>query len=279
MPEKYNFKTAIKWSGVKGKQAPVIIKYFKREIKTYYEPFAGSCAVLYHLMKSKNHVVNHFVISDLNKDLIDTWLEIKNKPQEMFHYYGELYKRYMELDWGERKYFYRNIRNRFNLEKSPYDFFFIMRTAVNGMPRYNKRGEFNTSNQLKQNPVSPKNLLPIITDWSNLLNAHNVEIIHSDYRKITSRKEDVVYLDPPYTGSKGMYYGTIDYTEFFDWITSKNEGSIFLSFDGYIEKFKETIVPQNIFNKRIEIENGNSSFRRQKMSENGIVKEFLFFNE
>ena len=44
----------------------------------------------------------------------------------------------------KREYFYK-IRERFNKEKSPYDFMFIMGTTTNGMPRYNLKGEFNNS--------------------------------------------------------------------------------------------------------------------------------------
>ena len=85
-----------------------------------------------------------------------------------------------------------------------------MRTAVNGMPRYNKKGEFNTSNQLKQNPISPENLYPVLEDWSNLLNLKSVKFECKSYSNISPNDNDVVYFDPPYSSSSGMYFGDFD---------------------------------------------------------------------
>ena len=39
------FQPVIKWSGSKRSQASEIIKYFPKEIDTYYEPFCGGCSV------------------------------------------------------------------------------------------------------------------------------------------------------------------------------------------------------------------------------------------
>lgn len=36
-----NFQPVIKWSGSKRSQANEIIKYFPKNINTYYEPFVG----------------------------------------------------------------------------------------------------------------------------------------------------------------------------------------------------------------------------------------------
>lgn len=271
------FNPAIKWSGVKGKQSSNIVKLFPKEIKIYYEPFLGSGAMAYKLMET-NHFIKKYILSDLNNDLISTWIIIKNDYLSILHSYKELYGKYMSLDWGDRKFFYKEIRSRFNKYKSPHDFFFIMRTAVNGMPRYNKKGEFNTSNQLKQNPINPNRLEKVLFDWSILLNKNDTEFLNANYQELKSEKGDVLYLDPPYSGSKNMYYGTISYEMLWDWIRNQY-GKVFMSFDGYINLKDEIIVPKNLFNKRIEIENGNSSFRRQKLSENGIVKEYLFYNE
>lgn len=65
------FQPVIKWSGSKRSQCENIIKYFPKEIDTYYEPFCGGASVCRALMESKDHKVNKFACSDLNRDLIN----------------------------------------------------------------------------------------------------------------------------------------------------------------------------------------------------------------
>ena len=71
------FQPVIKWSGSKRSQANDIISYFPKEIATYYEPFCGGASILRALLDS-DIKVHHYVASDLNKDLIDLFLAIKN---------------------------------------------------------------------------------------------------------------------------------------------------------------------------------------------------------
>ena len=73
------FEPAIKWSGSKRSQAEKILEFFPKEIDTYYEPFCGGCSVLRRLLDSDIKVKN-YVCSDLNQDLINLWIEIKNHP-------------------------------------------------------------------------------------------------------------------------------------------------------------------------------------------------------
>ena len=73
------FQPLIKWSGSKRSQASEIIKYFPKEIDTYYEPFCGGCSVLRTLLES-NIKVNRYICSDLNTELIELWRLIKSNP-------------------------------------------------------------------------------------------------------------------------------------------------------------------------------------------------------
>jgi len=77
-----------------------------------------------------------------------------------------------------------------------------------------------------------------------LLNENDVQFEHQDYKNIVSNKNDVVYLDPPYAGTKGMYYGTIDYDDLWNWIEVQ-KGFVVLSFDGKTttHEYDTNIVP------------------------------------
>ena len=271
------FQPVIKWSGSKRSQSEEIIKYFPKEIDTYYEPFCGGCSVLFQLLHS-DIKVNNYVCSDKNKGLIDLWNLIKVNPKLVSDSYSIMWNELNIDDNKERKkqYFYM-VRERYNNKHNPTDFMFIMRTTTNGMPRYNNNGEFNNSFHITRNGILPNKLEKIIYQWSEALNKNNVKFINQEYNNIVTNKNDFVYLDPPYANTKGMYYGTIDYNILWNWLKQQSCKYI-LSFDGKTNNDDMTQnIPTNIYSKHIYLNNGNSSFRRViGKSKNTIVKESLY---
>lgn len=271
------YEPVIKWSGSKRSQAENIISHFPKEIDTYYEPFCGGASVLRRLLES-NVKVNRYICSDLNSDLISLWKEIKYNPSDVSNHYNELWHELNADDDKERKKIYfSKVRSRFNKEKCPLDFMFIMRTTTNGMPRYNNKGEFNNSFHITRNGIKPKTLDKIIHRWSKLLNDNNVEFECCSYENIKPNKNDFIYLDPPYANTKGMYYGRIDYDELWDWLRSV-ECRYALSFDGISGNINNTYeVPANVYNYHEYLLSGNSSFKRTiGKSSDSVVYESLY---
>lgn len=175
----------------------------------------------------------------------------------------------------KKQYFYM-IRKRFNEEKNPLDFMFIMRTTTNGMPRYNLSGEFNNSFHITRDGIKPDTLRSIIIKWSEVLNEYNVEFICQDYQNIITKPNDYMYLDPPYANTKGMYYGVLDYNVFWEWLR-KQPCSYALSFDGVSGEIDSTYaVPKDIYNKHEYLLSGNSSLRIIGKSNDSIVYESLY---
>jgi len=253
---------AIKWSGSKRPIAKEIAESFPDNINTYYEPFCGGCSVLYYLLNNCKITAKRYVCSDINNDLIDLWNTIKENPHEVIARYSKMWSDLKVLNIEDRRKYFYTVRSRFNKEKSPYDFMFIMRTTTNGMPRYNKSGEFNNSFHITRGGMNPKEFETTITRWADLLNKNNVEFVCRDYSEINSDNEDVIYLDPPYAGTKGMYYGTIDYAKLWTWVKNQ-KGFVALSFDGRTTSTEYSdLVPKDIFKKHKLICSGNSSFRR-----------------
>ena len=271
------FQPVIKWSGSKRSQSEEIIKYFPKEIDTYYEPFCGGCSVLFQLLHSDIKVKN-YVCSDKNKGLIDLWNLIKVDPKLVSHSYSIMWNELNIDDNKERKkqYFYM-VRERYNNKHSPTDFMFIMRTTTNGMPRYNNNGDFNNSFHVTRNGILPNKLEKIIYQWSEVLNKNNVEFINQEYNNILTKENDFIYLDPPYANTKGMYYGAIDYNILWNWLKQQS-CKYALSFNGKTNNEDMTQnIPTNIYSKHIYLNSGNSSFRRViGKSKNTIVKESLY---
>ena len=272
------FEPAVKWSGSKRSQAKEIIDLFPKEIETYYEPFCGGCSVLRRLLSS-DIKVNKYICSDINQDLIKLWIMIRDNPIELSCYYEKLWHELNIDDNKERKKnYFESVRTRYNTEHDAKDFLFIMRTTTNGMPRYNSRGEFNNSFHITRNGIEPKKLENILLEWSNLLKVNEVEFVCQSFDKIESKEKDILYLDPPYFNTKGMYFhNSIDFNEFFYWLR-KQKGKYFLSFDGKSGEIDNTYsVPTDLYSEHKYLRSGNSSFKRTiGKSNNSIVYESLY---
>lgn len=264
----------IKWSGSKRNQADKIVNMMPKEIDTYYEPFVGGGSVFIKLATSSIKV-NKFILSDINDDLISLWKIIVSDPVGVYQHYRTLWEEMSSIkDWDKKKKYYLNIRERFNKSKSPYDFMFIMRTTFNGMPRYNKNGVFNNPLHPNRNGIVPEKLLNIMMEWREIIQSKNVTFLNQSYEEIKTSENDVLYLDPPYAGIKGMYYGTLDnYDALWNFLRNQ-KAKWLLSFDGKTTSEDYTIkIPSDIYKSHEFLENGNSSFRRLNGKSN---KEYVF---
>lgn len=263
---KRRFEPAVKWSGSKRSQVWEILKYFPKEIDTYYEPFCGGCSVLMGLLLSQDAIsVNRFVCSDLNADLINLWKAIKYRPDIVSRHYRKLWVEMNSVDdCNFKRGYFEAVRDRLNRDHNPLDFLFIMRTTTNGMPRYNSDGKFNNSFHITRNGINPDRLDRIINDWSVLLNKYDVRFVAQDYRKTLDvvGKDDFVYLDPPYANTSGMYYGSLPTDELFDFLVQL-PCHYAMSYDGKAGSEDNTYaVPTDCYIKHVYIDSGNSSFRR-----------------
>lgn len=274
------FQPVIKWSGSKRSQCQNIIKYFPKEINTYYEPFCGGASVLRGLLES-DIKVKQYVCSDLNEGLIELWKLIKEDPVSVSNHYEKLWTELNQYeDKAIKRQYFENVRERYNKEHNPLDFMFIMRTTTNGMPRYNQKGEFNNSFHITRNGIDPERLRKIINEWSVLLNKNNVCFKCCSYDTIIPQKGDFMYLDPPYAGTKGMYFGGFDNKNLFEYLR-KIDCSWAMSYDGISGKEDNTFeVPQDLYDEHLYIKSGNSSFKRViGKSNDSIVYESLYLKK
>ena len=64
--------------------------------------------------------------------------------------------------------YYREVKNRFNQEHSPFDFIFLSRAGFNGMMRFNRRGEWNIPFCKKPNRFLPAYITKICNQVGKL---------------------------------------------------------------------------------------------------------------
>jgi DNA adenine methylase len=183
----------LKWVGGKRQLIPEIEKYFPntREISTYYEPFVGGGAVLFHFQPKKA------VINDINEELINLYKVIKNDVDlliEDLKTYKNNEKLYYEVRALDRTPEFKNLTNIQRASRTH----FLNKTCYNGLYRVNSSGEFNTPFGKYKNPdIVNETVLKAVSIY---FNKSNMKILNGDYEESLKgiRKGAFVYFDPPY---------------------------------------------------------------------------------
>ena len=269
----------MKWSGSKDSQAKQIISYFPKKINYYYEPFIGGGSIFLELLNS-NIEINNFILSDANEELINVWRMIQKNPHFLIFTYKQHYTNFNSSDFQQRKDYFTSIRTEFNKSKNPEDFYWLMRTCINGMPRYNKNREFNTSCHFSRPGMHPDSVEEIVLKYSELMYNKKVNFYNLSYdllSLINYSNDDLIYCDPPYQNTKGMYFNNFNNKEFMIWLNTLNCKWL-LSYDGKINNEEVNHVAPN-YKRHEYILSGNSSFRRVVgNSTDSIISESLYLN-
>jgi len=196
--------TFLKWAGGKRRILNKLGNLFPKKIDRYFEPFLGAGAVFFFVKQKYNP--KFCMISDINKDLIDTFIAVRDNPTKLINYLKYFNKRHS-------KKFYYETREKLNKHKlsglkRTAAFIYLNKTCFNGLYRVNSKNEFNVPCGKYKNPeiFNEKN----IYFASRLL--QGVKIKKQDYRKIKKlvRAGDFIYLDPCYDPIKKTSF--INYT-------------------------------------------------------------------
>ena len=251
----------IPYQGSKRNIARIILSFFPREFNTLIEPFAGSAAV--SLAAAAYGKAHRFHLNDINKPLMELWRKIISSPKEI----ADAYERLWNEQRGREKKFYFYIRDQFNKTHRPDYLLFLLARCVKASIRYNSNGEFNQSPDNRRKGRHPQKMREAIFIASNLLKGRTI-VTSKDYKEILDgvKKEDLVYMDPPYqgvcTGRDPRYYMGIDFDEFVEQLDKLNRKWIafILSYDGRKEEKKYVNeLPQELELFKVEICTGPSA--------------------
>lgn len=107
--------------------------------------------------------------------------------------------------------YFREVRDRFNKDNSPYDFIFLSRAGFNGLMRFNRRGEWNVPFCKKPERFSPAYITKIcnqIQNISRVIKEKEWEFMNVPFLQTLERAQagDLIYCDPPYFGRYVDYY-------------------------------------------------------------------------
>ena len=282
--EKITIPSLIKWTGSKRSQAHSIFN-LAPEYKNYFEPFLGGGSMMY-LFSNRGSVG-----SDLYKPLIDLWLLVRDEPETLIHDYKDKWLQLnAELDGIDLSTMTRGngiprtyyvIRDNFNKHNNPLDFNFLMRTCVNGIVRFNDKGEFNNSFHLSRRGMKPDSFSKSVMLWHKKI--QQVDFLRADYKDIISQTEkgDFVYLDPPYVATKNRYVSQLQPEQLFHELEKLNSRGVnwTLSYDGRRGDLDLTYhVPKKIFKNLYYIHSGCSAVKKVLNGPIERVEEALYTN-
>lgn len=105
-------KPFIKWVGGKSQLLEEISEKYPLKIEKYCEPFVGGGAVLFDILSTKHPET--VLINDINKELINTYSQIKNNCDGMIAQLFELQTVYKSHTLEENKEYFYEKRQRYN---------------------------------------------------------------------------------------------------------------------------------------------------------------------
>lgn len=199
-------KPFIKWVGGKTQILNEIRSKYPKglgtTIKKYAEPFVGGGAVLFDILNSFE--LSEVYISDINRELILTYVSIRDNADILIDLLGRYEEEYISADEATRKQIYYAKRERFNILKSKHSnepelaavFIFLNRTCFNGLYRVNSKGLFNVPQGSYKKPI--------ICDKTNIRavskKLQGIQIVCGDYKQSANFIDNHTfsYFDPPY---------------------------------------------------------------------------------
>ncbi len=175
------------------------------------------------------------IVGDTNPHIINFYKGIQNGVISSYSMRKYLERENSLLKFSEEEGYvhFREVRDRFNSEYSPYDFIFLSRAGFNGMMRFNRKGEWNVPFCKKANRFSMAYVTKICNqiervtqiirkkDWS----FNNVSFIETIEK---AGAGDIIYCDPPYFGR---------YVDYYNGWTENDEQSLFEALSHTSAKF------------------------------------------
>jgi DNA adenine methylase len=221
---RHNAHPFVKWAGGKGRLLSPISDRFPKAIKdkidTYVEPFVGGGAIFFHI--ANNYHIKKRLINDSNKNLISTYVAIRDNCSEVIESLSMLESTYLELDQSERNKMYYSERFEYNslslkdtkeISKVAAKLIFLNKTCYNGLYRSNRNGGFNVPHGKHDSYCicDEENLKKVSKVLKGVI-ITNLDFIDLFKSLHESESDSLIYVDPPYTVAHNNN-GFVEYNE------------------------------------------------------------------
>jgi len=202
-----------------------IKNYFPKEINNFYEPFLGGGSVFLNVEAKKYYLndIDKNIIS-LHKFLIEQskqenkFLDSVKKVIEKYDLSRSVFKdvipKSLKTKWVKTYYAeynrtgYNLLRKDFNnsVKKDPLKLYLLLIFGFNRMLRFNKKGEFNIP---VGNVDFNRNVLNALHEYFLSVKNKKIHLYSKDFKDFINKnkfkKNDFVYVDPPYLISSSEY--------------------------------------------------------------------------
>lgn len=240
----------VNYIGNKEKIAQWICDQFPKDAETLFDAFSGGCSLSYEakcrglevytndILEINYHIANALIKNNkylLTKEDID--IIFSGKPFEgfMFDNYSEVY--FFPEECKELDLYRKNIEKLDSEEKKSLAFSLIRRAMIRKMPYSRFNLNWDKIVQLRDEEYSYEkykrrrayhnqsfkfHFLKNLDDYNNaIFNNHKENIAYNDdvFNLLDKVSADIIYLDPPYTGTMNNYFGFYGLLD--DFITSK----------------------------------------------------------
>ena len=224
----------IKSQGIKTKLVPWINDLVLRSGTSLHarwiEPFFGTGVVGFNSPIRGTHIVG-----DTNPHIINFYRNVQSGDITSYSMRAYLERESQLLaiaDEGGYAHF-REVRDRFNRDHSPYDFIFLSRAGFNGMMRFNRHGDWNIPFCKKSDRFAPAYITKICNQIDHVARIikrkqwvfSNVSFIETIDQ---AQEGDIIYCDPPYFGR---------YVDYYNGWTEDDEHALFEALDRTHAKF------------------------------------------
>lgn len=271
----------LKWAGGKGQLLSQLEGLFPpglrdSSIRRYVEPFVGSGALFFRVRQA--YPIQEYWLADVNPELILAYKTIQCDVGSLISALSNLQARYLPLAEGERRDFYYQIRQEYNLERGQVDFrvfnpswikrtaqmLFLNHTCFNGLFRLNLAGAFNVPFGRYANPrlLDEDNLRAV----SRLL--QGVSITCGDFTAIEPQVDasTFVYFDPPYRPISKTAHFTSYSQHSFDDAEQLHLANFYRRLDGYSARLMlSNSDPHNLDSSDDFFERAYAGFRIERV--------------
>lgn len=181
----------LKWAGGKYSLVEYIntrLSQASEDADTLVEPFVGAGSVFL------NSHFKHYILNDINADLINLYKELKRSPDELISDAKKLF-----VDLNNHPDAFYEYRVQFNQSNDVYErailFLYMNRHGYNGLCRYNLKGIFNVPFGKYKKPYFPEKEMYFFA-----AKAQQATFTCLGYDEVFNLVPNnaIIYCDPPY---------------------------------------------------------------------------------
>ncbi len=193
-----NARPILKWAGGKSSLLTQYEPYLPTSTRHYYEPFAGSAALFFHMRNEGRAEGYH--LSDLNEELIRLYIVLRDQPDTLIGMLAE----HRDQHTAHQKAYYNRIRaldrkdgfHELDDVTRAARMVYLNRTCYNGLWRVNSKGQFNVPMGRYKNPaILDEERLKAA---SEALQGVDLRVCPFADAVLDAGPGDFVYFDPPY---------------------------------------------------------------------------------